>query len=391
MYPHQAERLDQALSRLGVDALVATSPANVAYVTGFRSGADGVPAPGTLAAVYTARGTGLVVAAPEALTLATEEIGAEHLACHGRFTADLADGAGESAQRAQRLLAEALATPADAVAAILERLGVRGGRIGVDDALLPHEALGALQARLAAFTLLPASPALAAARAVKSPYEIDCLAHALRTAETALAEMLDELRAGVTEREAATVYERAVRARGLVPWHVAVAFGERTAAPTPAPSDRPLRTADAVRLHVGAVHKGYFAEVARMGSLGEPDGAAMRRHDAVDAAVDAALQAIRPGATGELLFRAADDALRDRGLSGLPGPRAGHGIGLEPAEPPWLGPGAADAVEPGTVLCLGAASYALGALGVAVNETVLVTRSGATVINRSNRGLVVLD
>jgi hypothetical protein len=36
MYPHQAERLDGALARLGVQALIATSAANVAYVTGFR-------------------------------------------------------------------------------------------------------------------------------------------------------------------------------------------------------------------------------------------------------------------------------------------------------------------------------------------------------------------
>ena len=37
MYPHQAERLSAALEGGALDALVASSPANVAYVTGFWS------------------------------------------------------------------------------------------------------------------------------------------------------------------------------------------------------------------------------------------------------------------------------------------------------------------------------------------------------------------
>ena len=37
MYPHQAERLTAALERHKLDALVAASPANIAYITGFSS------------------------------------------------------------------------------------------------------------------------------------------------------------------------------------------------------------------------------------------------------------------------------------------------------------------------------------------------------------------
>jgi Xaa-Pro aminopeptidase len=37
VYPHQAERLTAALEREGLAALVATTPGNLAYVTGFRS------------------------------------------------------------------------------------------------------------------------------------------------------------------------------------------------------------------------------------------------------------------------------------------------------------------------------------------------------------------
>ena len=57
---------------------------------------------------------------------------------------------------------------------------------------------------------------------------------------------------------------------------------------------------------------------------------------------------------------------------------------------PWLRPGG-EILEAGMVLRAETPYYELGAFGVTVKETVLVTRGGATVVNRSNRGLVVLD
>jgi Xaa-Pro aminopeptidase len=35
--------------------------------------------------------------------------------------------------------------------------------------------------------------------------------------------------------------------------------------------------------------------------------------------------------------------------------------------------------------------YELGGFGVSIKETVLVTRGGASALNRSHRGLVILD
>jgi Xaa-Pro aminopeptidase len=68
----------------------------------------------------------------------------------------------------------------------------------------------------------------------------------------------------------------------------------------------------------------------------------------------------------------------------------GHGIGLEPAEAPWLAPGG-ETLEAGMVVRVETPFYELGTGAVHVKETALVTRNGAAVMNRSNRGLVVLD
>ena len=61
MYPHQAERLTAALESAGVDALVAASPANVAYVSGFRSLFRAVYPTSESYAIMTRHGTALIV------------------------------------------------------------------------------------------------------------------------------------------------------------------------------------------------------------------------------------------------------------------------------------------------------------------------------------------
>ncbi|HUF91181.1 MAG TPA: M24 family metallopeptidase [Candidatus Limnocylindria bacterium] len=100
--------------------------------------------------------------------------------------------------------------------------------------------------------------------------------------------------------------------------------------------------------------------------------------------------AIAPGVGTGVVFDAVVRATREGGLPGYRRHHAGHGIGLEAAESPWLSHGG-PALEPGMVVCVEAPYYAPGDLGVNATDTVLVTHTGGLVMNRSHRGLVVLD
>jgi Xaa-Pro aminopeptidase len=276
------------------------------------------------------------------------------------------------------------------VAAALAALGVRDGRVGLDDAALPAAPAQALAARLRAFTLVPATAALAAARAVKGPYEIDCLRRSLHVAEEAIDVVLGMLRPGVTEREAATAFEHEVARRGAAPYATIIAFGAGSAVPAPWPGERALRTGDLVRFDLGCVVKGYRSDVARMAVMGEPAARQQAVFDALHAGLEAALQAVRPGVAGGAVFDAAVRAARAAGLPGFDRHHVGHGIGLDTVEVPRLAPGG-DALEMGMVLRVETPYYVLGEAGLNVKETALVTRTGAHVLNRSHRGLVVLD
>ena len=84
-------------------------------------------------------------------------------------------------------------------------------------------------------------------------------------------------------------------------------------------------------------------------------------------------------------------AVRDHGLPEYRRHHVGHGIGLEPYEPPTLAPGDDTDLEPGMLLRVEAPYYLVGWGGMNLMETVLVIRGGSRVMNRAARGLVVLD
>jgi Xaa-Pro aminopeptidase len=91
------------------------------------------------------------------------------------------------------------------------------------------------------------------------------------------------------------------------------------------------------------------------------------------------------------VFDATVGAVRANGLPNYDADDAGHGIGLEPRETPTLASGSGTPLELGEVLSVGVSHHQIGSMGVGVRDTALITTAGARVLNRSHRGLVVLD
>ena len=130
---------------------------------------------------------------------------------------------------------------------------------------------------------------------------------------------------------------------------------------------------------------------SRTAVMGEPTALQEARHAAILAVEQAAVDAIRHGVSVGAVF---DSAIRGVSAVDLPGyerHHVGHGIGLDAAEPPWLVPGGPALVETGMVLRVEAASLEHGWGGLSIADTVLATPQDARILNRSARGLIVLD
>ena len=366
---------------------MATSPENVVYVTGFRPGTDAAPAPAL--GIYTRQGVALVVPVAHASMLVAEPVDVDHIVCFARAEAPRADSS--SLSHAQFLVAEPGVGPATGLAAALERLGARGGTVGLDETGLAYDAWSRVMDHLPDLKIMPAAARLEEARRVKGPYEIECLGQALHIVEEALDAVIQILDRGMTERDAANQFAVEVVQRGGWPRPPRVGVGDRSGIVSPRPSDVALRPGNLVRFDVGCRYKGYCASVARTAVLGEPSAQQEGVYRAVQASLEAATAAVKAGTTATHVFDRATEACRTNGLPKFEREHVGWGIGLSPRERPELASHNGTTLELGEVLQLEAAHIDMSSLGVRVTDTVLVTSTGARVLNRSHHGLIVLD
>src|SRR5262245_13031765 len=390
MQPHQAERLTKILDDHGLEALVATREANVAYVTDFRGIEHAVFETPQLA-VFSRRGTALAVAAVEIPSAVEERIDVDHLACFDDFPALYDERRDADVQRIREILDARVSSPADALAGLLDALGVHRGGVGLDESRLTPAAWQGIAARLGRLTLVPGAEHFRSARRVKSPWEIEHLALALGLVEEALNEVVAKLEPGITELEAASLYRSEVVKRGGTPMSATIATGKRAWIPRPAVSERALRAREAIRFDVGATLDGYHASVARTAVAGEPDPRLEATHTAILTGLEAALDAIGPGVPASRVYVAAVEATHGAGLKSFVARHVGHGIGLEPREDPRLEPTIETPLEAGEVVTVELAHVEMGWAGVQLAETVLVTTGGARALNRSSRRLIILD
>jgi Xaa-Pro aminopeptidase len=98
-------------------------------------------------------------------------------------------------------------------------------------------------------------------------------------------------------------------------------------------------------------YKGYYGSCCRCFQIGALPDEALRRAEGVDRAQAEAIAAIRPGVETRLLMGVIDEVLRDEGM-GSTIEMAGHGVGLNPQEPPMIAEEEESLLEEGMVLAV---------------------------------------
>jgi Xaa-Pro aminopeptidase len=390
MDSHFKTRLTEVLDAEGLDALVATSTENLQYVTGFRSMAHALFRGLELYGVFTRRGTGLVIPFIDTTGVAADEIHADALACYGKFFFEYADDPGVIGRKIREWTQAPAASPADALVKVLGDLGVLGKRLGVDESGLFPAAWSTLEERLQGSTVVPAYQLFRRARMVKSPEEVARLERAAQIAEDGVAAVLAMLKAGVTEREAAYVYEAEILKRGAQPFFTVITIGERAALADVYPAERALKPGDMVRFDLGCVFQGYRSDIARTAVLGKPSDKLARAYAAILAGENAEIAAMKPGVPVSQIFEVAVRATRENGMPQYQRHHVGHGIGLEPYDPPTLNAATQTPLERGMVFCVETPYYEHGWGGVQVEDAIEVTTGGTRRLTRSSQELAII-
>jgi Xaa-Pro aminopeptidase len=139
-------------------------------------------------------------------------------------------------------------------------------------------------------------------------------------------------------------------------------------------------------LDYGCTVEGYHSDMSRtVWLMGEPDAEMGRVYRAVAESQEAGLAAVAPGVTCGAVDEAAREVVRGYGYEEQFLHSTGHGVGLEIHEPPWVRAGNDDVLMPGDAITVEPGVYLPGVGGVRIEDMVLVTESGSTVLTRSSK------
>jgi Xaa-Pro aminopeptidase len=357
----------QALKAQSVDAFLVTTPVNVTYLTGF-TGDDS----------YYFGSAKLSVVISD--TRFEEQIKEE---CEGID----ANVRGHNK------------TTFESTAEVLNKSGAKS--VGVEGNRITLGALEKLKELAPKVTFVPMENVVESHRVLKDPGEVERIREAVRVAERAFRMFIATIREADTEKDMVDAIEGYVRRAGArgTPFPPIVAVGERGALPHAPPTGKQLGEASKVLIDWGADML-YKSDLTR--TLRSPFGTSPSRRNKYERiglnfeevyavvlqAQNAALAAIKPGVKAKEVDAAARKVIAGAKLRSNPSVKLGdyfthglgHGIGLEVHEAPRVRANSEDVLETGMVITVEPGVYVPGWGGVRIEDDVLITPQGGSLL-----------
>lgn len=347
-----------ALEEHDLDAIVAVSPENFAYVVGFVVPSQPVLRWRHAAAVVTRDGRRAI------LTVDMEATTVRNLQPD------------EDVRVWQEFQENAMPVFAD----LLGELGLGSSRIGLETDYLPVRDMEALTSLLPEARWESAHGIFNGLRAIKTPRELDLMRRLARITDRSIKEALEGVHAGDTEMDLAGAVTTNLFRHGAqdFKWLI-LASGERSQFPNVGPTTRALERGDIVRLEVFGALDGYHTGVCRTAVVQQASEEVEEIWSNIVGCRDLIFESVVPGARGATIHR--DVMAR---FDALGWPRmdfVGHGIGLFVHEDPYLGPDEDARLEMGMVLGVEPVLLVPGAYGFQVKDIVAVRPDGCDLLS----------
>jgi Xaa-Pro dipeptidase len=378
-------RAKRIMADQGIDALVATSPDNVTYASGYwamshwaRPGGPQVyaviPADGG-AGPCLITGSGNLDLVVDGESWVTE-------AYRYGFFATRTDGPGQLSPLDQRYAALLARTnhgdAASALTAALRDRKLDRGRLAIEETGIQLAILERVRSALPKAEIVSGARVFREIRTIKTAEEIERLRGAVRVTERGIEAALRLARSGVTEREMMNEFDRTVISEGGVPVSsMCLGSGPRSALSNCQAGERRLAAGDVIRFDGGVRYKWYRSDIARIAALNDPGERIRRYYSAIRAGAERGIEAIRPGVRTAEIFRITMDTVHREGIPHFERSHVGHGIGINNYDAPDLAPNSDEIIEEGMVLCVETPYYELGWAGLQLENTVVVRAHGA--------------
>jgi Xaa-Pro aminopeptidase len=351
-------RAQELVRESGADAALITAGPNVRYLTGLAS-------------------------SNAALLLPAEGDGAL-LATDSRYTGAARRDAPDLDLVEERFIEAKLATEAS-------RRGIR--RLAFEAHEMTVERHGELAARAEGVATLPFGRRIEALRLVKDAEELAKIEVACQVSDAALAEVLPQIRPGMSERMLAALLDRTMTLLGAErpAFDTIVASGQNGAIPHHAPTPRELARGDLVTMDFGALHDGYHADMTRTVAVGSVADWQREIYDLVALAQEVGIAMLEDGVEAGAVDAAAREVIEAAGHAAHFQHGLGHGVGLEIHEAPMLGYGRTGKLTDRVPVTVEPGVYLPGMGGVRIEDVLVVTAGDrARFLTSTTRELLVL-
>jgi Xaa-Pro dipeptidase len=265
------------------------------------------------------------------------------------------------------------------------RLGIEAYKMRVLELRLLEKAAYALACE-------PADALIAQLRMIKDADEIAAMRRAIEITERALDDVIDAVRAGMTERQIANLLTQALLQRGAegLAFEPLIQSGPNAALPHATASERTVQAGEVLLLDFGITLDGYLSDITRTFVVGHAPEEIKKIYELVKQANAAGRAAARPDVSGQEVDRAARKVIVDGGYGQYFTHRTGHGLGLEGHEPPYMVEGNAVPLEAGNTFTIEPGIYVPGLGGVRIEDDMVVTENGAESLTTYDRELRII-
>ncbi|HEY7738124.1 MAG TPA: Xaa-Pro peptidase family protein [Candidatus Limnocylindria bacterium] len=272
----------------------------------------------------------------------------------------------------------------------LTSAGVR--RLGLESDRTSHASWLSLAAAAPDVELVAVEAELAELRLIKDATEVEAIGRACALGDEAFSYLCGAIRPGMTEKAVARMIATWFEDHGAedLAFDSIVLVGARASMPHGTPDDTRVEAGQPLLLDFGCQVDGYRSDMTRTVFVGEPTDEARRRHEAVEAAQQAALDVVAIGAPRSAPHEAAQAFLADAGFPGAFRHGVGHGIGLDTHEAPALRTRATGTLEAGMVFSIEPGLYLPGDIGIRIEDIVALEASGPRLLTRAPREGVVI-
>ena len=272
-------------------------------------------------------------------------------------------------------------------------VGAMKGRVGFEDSKVSIRQLARLEAAAGdQVEFVPAGDLVEALRAVKEPDELERIAASAKLSDEVYEWAMERGLTGRTERDVARAVEARIRELGAEPsFPPIVAAAENGALPHAEPGEREIGKGELVVFDMGSLLDDYCSDCTRTFATGDPGEEAREVYELVLRAQQAALEAVRPAASGKEVDAVARELIAEAGHGDRFGHGLGHGVGLEVHEAPRLATTSEDDLVEDNVVTVEPGVYLPGKFGVRIEDLVVVTEDGHRNLSGLSKDLTVVD